>query len=92
VFFFQRCDNAIGGAEETQAGSRRVKPLEPLREPVAIRAILEAARQINGSAVQPFQGFQHRAVILTKQPRGDMQPVVRVDADQMGVECSMMDF
>jgi hypothetical protein len=21
-----------------------------------------------------------------------MQPVVRVDADQMGVECSMMDF
>ena len=44
------------------------------------------------SAVQPLQGFEHRAVVLPQQPLGHMQPIVRIDADQMRIEGGMMNF
>jgi hypothetical protein len=33
---------------------RRLKPFEALREPIPIRAVLGAGRQVNHSAVQPL--------------------------------------
>ncbi len=57
-----------------------------------IRAVLGAVRQMDRATVQPLQGFEHRAVIPHEQPLGYMQTIVRVDADQMGVEGSVMDL
>jgi hypothetical protein len=42
------------------------------------------------TAVEPLQGFEHMSVVLPKQPLRYMQPVVRVDADQVGVEGRVM--
>ena len=39
------------------------EPLEAQREPVAIRAVLHAARQSNGPAVQPLQRLEHWAIV-----------------------------
>jgi hypothetical protein len=70
---------------------RRLEALEAQREPVAIGAILCSARRMDDSAVQPLQGVEHRAVVLSEQPLGYMQPIVRVDTDQMSIEGSVMD-
>ena len=70
----------------------RLEPLEAQREPITIRAILDAAWQVDCSAIQPLQSFEHRAIILTEQPFGHMQPIVGVDADQMRVESGVMNF
>lgn len=64
----------------------RLEPLEVRRNPVLIRTVLGAARQMDGSAIQPLQGFEHRPVVLTGQPLRYMQTIVRVDADQMDIK------
>jgi hypothetical protein len=46
----------------------RLEPLKAKREPVPIWAIVSAARRMNGFAVQPFQGIEHRADFLDWQP------------------------
>ena len=70
----------------------RLEALEAQRQTVAIRAVLDPTRQVYDPAVEPLQGFEHRAIFLPEQPLGNMQPIVRVDPDQMGVECGVMDF
>jgi hypothetical protein len=47
---------------------------------------------MDGHAVQPLQGVQHRAIVLPEQTLRQMQAVVRINADQMGVERGMMDL
>jgi hypothetical protein len=44
------------------------------------------------SAVQSFQSFEHRAVMLPDQSCRHVQAIVRVDPDQMRVKGGMMDF
>ena len=71
---------------------RRLEPLEPQRKPISVRLVLHAVRQMDRATIQPLQGFEHRPVVLPQQPLGHMQPIVRVDADQMRVERRMMNF
>ena len=70
----------------------RLEPLEARCKPVAIRAVLDASRQVDGSAIQSLQSFEHRTIILTEQPFEDMQPVVGVDADQNCIKSCVMNF
>src|SRR5215467_2667811 len=65
--------------------------LKALCETVTIRPVLDAARQVDGSAIRLLQGFEHRPVVLPEQSLGDVQPV-RVNANQMRIECGMVDF
>ena len=44
------------------------------------------------SSVQSLQGFEHRAVRLNQQSLRHMQPIIRIDADQMRIECGVMDL
>ena len=71
---------------------RRVEPLEPHHKTVPNWAIFDPSRQTDGSAVQPFQSFEHWAVILPEQSRRHVQVIVWVDTNQMRVEGSVMDF
>jgi len=70
----------------------RLKSFETQSEPVAIRTVLDAARQMDGSAVQTLQSFEHWAVFPHEQPLGNVQLIIRVDTDQMSVEGRVMDF
>jgi hypothetical protein len=47
---------------------------------------------MNGLTAKSLQGFENRAVIPPKQPVRGMQPLVRVESNQMGVKRCMMDF
>ena len=69
-----------------------LEALEAHRESVSIGMVLGAARQLDGATVQPRQGLEHGAVVLAEQPLGYMQPIVRVDADQMRIEGCVMDL
>lgn len=51
----------------------RLKTLEVQPEPVSIGPVLAAVRQVDSAAVQPLQGFEHRAVMLHKEPLGYVQ-------------------
>lgn len=69
-----------------------VKVLEPDRQPVAVRRILDPVRPIDqrsGNSLQPE--FQKRAVMDFEQPVGDVNSVIRVDADQVN-EGRMMEL
>ena len=78
--------------ENALISGRRLEPLIPLRKPVPIRAVLGAIGQMDHPAVEPLQGFEHRPVVLHQQAVGDVQFEVGVDADQMGIECGMVNF
>jgi hypothetical protein len=52
----------------------------------------DASWQSDGLSVQPLQGFEHGAVVLLQQAVGHMQPIVRIDADQMGIKRRVMDL
>ncbi len=77
---------------EKSISRHRLEALEPQRKPISVRLILHAARQVDRAAVQPLQGSEHRPVVLPQQPLGHMQPIVRIDADQMRVERRMMNL
>ena len=74
------------------ASRRRPKTIEPQREPVSIRVVLSPLRKAQQSAVQPFDRLQHRPILLSEQTLRDVQSVVWIDSDQVGVEGGMMDF
>ena len=71
---------------------RSLEALEPHRKSVPVRAVLGTAWQVDGPPIEAFQGVKHRTVALTQQAVSNMQAVVWVDADQMGVKGRMMDF
>jgi hypothetical protein len=72
--------------------SRRLEPFEAQREPIAVGGILRALRQPQQSSVQPLDGLKHRAIPLGEQALGDMQAIVRIDPNQVGVEGGMVDL
>lgn len=47
---------------------------------------------MQGGAVQPFEGVQHRAVGLSEQPPRDVDAVTGIDADQMRIEGGVVDL
>jgi hypothetical protein len=66
--------------------------LEPKRQPVADRPVLDPVRPIDqrsGNSLQPE--FQKRAVMDFEQPVGDVNSVIRVDANQVN-EGRMMEL
>jgi hypothetical protein len=71
---------------------RGLEPFEAQSQAVAIGVILLPARRVQVPAIKPLEGLQHWTVFLDKQALGNMQPIVRVDADQMRVESCMMDL
>ncbi len=44
------------------------------------------------AALKTLQRLQHRAVVLTHQPFGYVEPEVRIDPDQVRVERRMVNF
>src|ERR1700730_574239 len=72
--------------------SARLESLEPQCEPIPVRAILRPRWQMDGLAIEPLQRLQHRPVALAQQPFGDVQAVIRVDADKVRIEGSVMNF
>ena len=71
---------------------RRLETLEANRKPIPIRPVLSPVRQMEGFAIYLLEGFEHRAVVLVEQSVRDMQSIVGIDPDQMGIEGGMMDF
>jgi hypothetical protein len=62
--------------------------LEPNRQLVADRPVLDPVRRIDQRSGDSLQ----RAIMNFEQPIGDVNSVIRVDADQVGVEGHMVDF
>ena len=60
-------------------------------EPFAIWSIGAAARDGKGSLVKSLQQVEHRAVLVLEQPPRDVHDVVGRDADEVLVECSVVD-
>jgi len=68
------------GAIETM---RPFKLLEPNRQPVVVRPILVPVRPIDQRSGDSLQSeFEKRAIMNFEQPVGDVNSVLRVDADQ----------
>ena len=44
------------------------------------------------AALELFQGIQHRTVALLEKTLGNVHAAIRIDADQVGVECGMVDL
>ena len=59
---------------------------------VSIGEVLGAIWQMYGAAMEPLQGFEHRAIVLREQALGYMEPIVGIDADQVGIKGGMMDL
>ena len=74
------------------ASRRRLEPLEPHCKTVPIWAVFYPPRQMEGSAIQPFESFEHLAVVLPEQAPRHVQTVIWVDSDEMRVERGVMDF
>ena len=62
------------------------------RKPVPIGEVLVAIWQMYGAAMKSLQGFKHWAIVLPEQALGYMEPIVGIDADQMGIKGGMMDL
>ena len=44
------------------------------------------------AALELFEGVEHRTVALREKTLGDVHAIVRIDADQVGVERGMVDL
>ena len=60
--------------------------------PISVRAIPVPIWQVKLGGVQPLERLQHRPVGLAEQSFGDVNSIIGIDADEMGVERSVMDF
>ena len=74
------------------ASRRSPETIEPQSEPVSIRLVPNPLRKAKQSSVQPFNRLQHRPILLGEEAFGDVQPIVWVDANQVGIEGGVMDF
>ena len=74
------------------ASRRSPEAIEPQSETVAIRLILSPLRETKQPAIQSLDGLEHRPILLGEETFGDVQPIVWVDANQVGIEGSVMDF
>lgn len=67
--------------------------LKPDRQSVAIRTILSSPWQFNHLPDDPLEAeFEERAIVDFEQTIGDVNLVIGVDVDQVGIEGGMMDF
>jgi hypothetical protein len=67
--------------------------LEPERQSVPIRAILTPPRQLDLLPDDPFQAkFEKRAIVDFEQPIRDVNSVVGIDADQVGIKGGLMEL
>ena len=66
--------------------------LEPQRQAIAIWPILWSAWPVQDPPIQSLERFEHGPVGLREEAFGNMNPVVWIDTDQMGVERRMVDF
>jgi len=67
--------------------------LEPNRQPVAVRSLLDPLRPIDqrpGDSLKPE--FEERAIMDFEQPVRNMDAEIGVDADQVDIEGSMVDL
>jgi hypothetical protein len=71
---------------------RRHETLKAQGQSVSIGEVLGAIWQMYGSAMEPLQGFEHRAIVLREQALVYMEPIVGIDADQVGIKGGMMDL
>ncbi len=77
--------------EQTPAGVASLEPLESHREPLAVRTLSDASRKVQRSAVELLQELEHRPVVLLEEQSGHPNLIVRGDANQVLVECPVMD-
>jgi quercetin dioxygenase-like cupin family protein len=67
--------------------------LEPKRQPVPIRTILTPPRQFDRLPDDPFEAeFEKRAIVDFEQPIRDVNSVVGIDADQVGIKGGLMEL
>jgi hypothetical protein len=67
--------------------------LEPDRQLVAIRTILKPSGSVDQCSGDPLEAeFEKRAIMDFKQPIRDVNSVIGVDADQVGIEGRMMEL
>lgn len=71
---------------------RRPETCESHGKPISIGEILRAIWQMNRVSMEPLQRLQHRPIVLRQQAVRNMESIVGIDADQMGVEGGMMNF
>ena len=71
---------------------RSLEALEAQRQAVAVRAVPDPIWQMQCAVLEPFQGIQHRTVVLREKTFGNMHATIRVDADQVGVERGIVDL
>ena|SRR4051794_13445541 len=71
---------------------RRREAFKAQSEPIPIGKVPDAIWQMYRAAMEPLEGFKHWAIVLSEQALGYMEPIVGIDADQMGVKGGMMDF
>jgi hypothetical protein len=61
--------------------------LEPYRQPLPVGTILHPFWHLDMRAVNPLEAqFEKRAVVDIKQPVGDVNTVIGINADQVSVE------
>jgi hypothetical protein len=79
----------ISGSRVNFENEARISVL--LRECQKIRAILKLSRPVDHLSYDPLQPeFEKRAIVAFEQPIGDVNAIIGVDADQMGVEGRVM--
>ena len=67
--------------------------LEPDRKSVSVRTILKPSWPVDQCSGDPLQPkFEKWTIMDFKQPIGDVNLVIRVDADQVAVEGCTVDF
>jgi hypothetical protein len=67
--------------------------LEPSRQSIPIRAIFTASRQLDQLPDDSRKAkFEKRAVMDFEQPIGDVNSIVGVNADEVGIEGGMVDL
>lgn len=75
-----------------KSSCHRFVAVEAYCKSVAIGTVFHPVRQMDGRTVQSLQGFEHGAIVLAKQSSRYMQPVIGVNANQIRIEGSMVDF
>ena len=71
---------------------RRREAFKAQSEPIPIGKVPDAIWQMYRATMEPLEGFKHWAIVLSEQALGYMEPIVGIDADQMGVKGGMMDL
>ena len=73
---------------EAQAAPKIVRAMSRMR----LLLIPDPFRQMQDNTLKLFQGIQHRTVALLEKMPGDMYAIIEIDADQVGIECGVVDL